>query len=71
MKPGYKTSEFWLSLAAVLVSAFLAAGVLPVDHWAVKAAGLIAAALAAAGYGSSRAQLKASQPADPLRPPQG
>lgn len=58
-KPGFKTSEFWLTLAAVAVGAFLASGALPSEHWAIKLAGVAASALAAAGYSWSRGKVKA------------
>ena len=58
-KPGYKTTEFWLSMVAVLVGLFLASGAVPDTHWAVKIAGIVASALAALGYSAARAHLKA------------
>ncbi len=60
MKPGVKTSEFWLSLVAVLLGAFLASDLMPAGHWAVKVAGIAAAALAAFGYSVSRGNAKAA-----------
>ena len=61
MKPGYKTTEFWLSAVAVVVSLLIASGLLESlaeTHWVVKAVSLVAAALAALGYDSSRAKVK-------------
>ena len=58
MSPGYKTSEFWLTLAAQILAAFLAAGVLPEAHLAVKVAAFVAAALAQLGYTAGRAYVK-------------
>jgi len=60
-KAGYKTTEFWLSMVAVLVGIFLAAGAVPETHWAVKVAGIVASALAALGYGAVRAKIKAGE----------
>lgn len=54
LKAGIKTTEFWLSVIALLVGVFLASGVLPAEHWAVRIAGALAAALAALGYSRSR-----------------
>jgi hypothetical protein len=61
MTKGYKTSEFWLTLAQTLAAAFLAAGLLPDTHVAVKVAAYIAAALASLGYVGGRAYLKAHE----------
>ncbi len=58
MKSGFRTSEFWLSLAAVIVGAFLASGIFPSDHWAVKVAGIAAIGLGAMGYSVSRGLTK-------------
>ncbi len=55
---GYKTSEFWLALAAVLVGAVLTSGALPAEHWGLKLAGVIAAVLASLGYTAGRAFVK-------------
>jgi len=57
-KPGWKTSEFWLSLAAALLGAFVASGVLPVEHLAMKIAGVALTALASLGYAASRGHAK-------------
>lgn len=57
-KPGYKTSEFWLALAAMLLGAFVTSGVLGPDHIAVRIAGVALTLLAGLGYGAGRAALK-------------
>lgn len=57
-KPGYKTTEFYLTLAAVAVGLFLASGALPDTHWAVKLAGFVGSALASMGYAYNRTQSK-------------
>lgn len=83
-KPGYRTSEFWLSLAAVLVGAVMASGLLdglaPDNAW-VRVLGIVASILGALGYQVSRTMTKtattaaiaavaASVPANPQTPPQ-
>lgn len=61
MKPGYSTTEFWLALivtvGGVLSSIYADA------EWA-QALGAVAAALASAGYGFSRASAKKSAAGD-------
>jgi hypothetical protein len=57
-KPGYKTSEFWLSFVAVLVSFAMSSGLVIEGSHLMQALGLIAAALSAMGYGYSRAKTK-------------
>jgi hypothetical protein len=52
-KPAYKKTEFWLSMATVAVSALLGAGVFSAESGAAQALGLVAAALAALGYGAA------------------
>jgi len=59
-KPGWKTTEFWLTLAAVLIAAFLNSGVLPDTSIAVKIASIAAAALASLGYTAGRSYVKGS-----------
>jgi hypothetical protein len=54
MKPGYKTTEFWLSVAAMLVGAALASGVFPADSSGDQILGLAATVLASLGYTVSR-----------------
>ena len=58
MKPGYKTTEFWLSLAAVAVGAVASSGVIPADSVWERIVGLVVAALAAIGYTGARLALK-------------
>lgn len=65
-KPGWKTSEFWLSLFAVLLGALFASGLLacPVEGCTgmlavvVKLAGLATTLLGAFGYNVSRTMVK-------------
>ena len=62
MKPGYKTTEFWLSTAATVVGLVLASGALPeqADNLWVRLIGGIVAVLAALGYTASRAKVKSA-----------
>lgn len=57
-KPGYKTTEFWLSLVAVIIGAVLASGL---DNPVVlKVAGIAASVLTAMGYSLTRAKTKSN-----------
>jgi hypothetical protein len=58
MKPGYKTTEFWMSLAAVLIGGFMASGVFTADSAGGKVIALIAGVLGSLGYTVSRAWVK-------------
>jgi len=60
VKPGWKTSEFWLTVAAMLVGLFVASGILPTEHLAMKICGFALAALTSLGYTVSRAGVKKS-----------
>jgi hypothetical protein len=62
MKPGYKTTEFWLSVVAAAVGCLLASGVIPPDSEMDKVIGLIATALASMGYAVSRGMVKRGVP---------
>jgi len=65
MKPGYKTTEFWLSLLATLLGFVMASGLLdsaPQDSWVARVVGGIVAALASLGYSASRAKVKTEAP---------
>lgn len=59
-KPGYKTTEFWLTLAAVAVGALLASGVVGDESMVAKIAGVAQATLAQLGYTWSRGSVKAA-----------
>jgi len=61
MKPGYKTTEFWLSLAAILISAILSSGIVAGGSAIAQALGLALGALSAAGYSVSRGIVKGSE----------
>ena len=57
MKAGIKTTEFWLAVVVALAGAL--AVVYADAEWA-KVAGMVAAALASAGYGFARSKTKAA-----------
>jgi hypothetical protein len=60
-KPGYKTTEFWLSLLATLLGFLLASGAMdtvPQDSWIARVVGGVVAVLATLGYSASRAKVK-------------
>ena len=58
MTKGYKTSEFWLSLVAILTGAILSSGAIE-NNTVLQGLGLVASTLAALGYSGSRAITKA------------
>lgn len=57
-KSGYKTTEFWLSLAAMAVGVAFASNFFPVESGGDKILGLAATVLAALGYTVSRSIVK-------------
>ncbi len=61
VKPGYKTTEFWLSAVATIVGLVLASGIVPSNGPWVQVTGLITGVLGALGYTVSRGNVKASQ----------
>ncbi|MEM6394580.1 MAG: hypothetical protein AAF797_17575 [Planctomycetota bacterium] len=67
-KPGFKTTEFWLSIVVVFVSLLGGSGAIGPDSELFQAISTIAAAFATAGYGYSRAKVKALPPV-PVPPP--
>lgn len=58
MKPGFKTTEFWISVAVTVVSLLVASGAFAEESGVGKVLALIAAALASAGYSAARAVAK-------------
>jgi hypothetical protein len=58
-KPGWKTSEFWLSTAAMLTSQLYAAGVIGDASTVGKVVAAVASVLTALGYTVLRAKAKA------------
>ncbi len=66
-KPGYKTTEFWLSLCATLLGFLLASGVMDSvseESWIAKVVGGVVAVLATLGYSASRAKVKSETSGD-------
>jgi len=64
MKSGWKTSEFWLTLMAMMLGGFVAAGVVPTTHWAMNVAGIALTLLGSMGYTAARAKVKAALPSE-------
>ncbi len=60
VKPGHKTTEFWLSLASTVIGAVLAAGVLPAESKIAQIVGAGMMVLSSLGYGYNRATIKAA-----------
>ena len=58
MRPGYRTSEFWLALAAMIVGALLASGVWGEGDRAYEVLGFVGATLSSLGYSVSRGLAK-------------
>lgn len=60
VKPGWRTSEFWLKLAAIVLSALFASGVIPSTGPAATVAVIAATMLGALGYAVVRGNVKAA-----------
>lgn len=58
ISPGWKSSEHWLSLAAMVIGALLASDLIPSGSVWLRVAGLASTLLAAMGYTWSRTALK-------------
>jgi hypothetical protein len=61
MKPGYKTTEFWLTLAAFLLGTALASGLIGDGTLASKAIGGALEFLALLGYTAGRTAVKKAE----------
>jgi len=61
MKPGYKTSEFWLSLAAIVLGLLFASGLVADGSTFAKVLSLGASLLGALGYTVSRSLVKVGE----------
>ena len=59
-KPGYKTTEFWLALAASVVSFVLASGMAPEAGPIAQVIGFVGGVLSSLGYSVSRGLAKKS-----------
>lgn len=57
-KPGYRTTEFWVKLAALILTALYASGVIPTSGTAAAVAAIAATMLGALGYTVSRTWAK-------------
>ena len=57
-KPGYKTTEFWLAFAAVIVGAVQASGIVPSEGPWNQVLGMAISALVALGYTGARMAMK-------------
>lgn len=60
-KPGYKTTEFWLGLAAMVLTALYASGVIPTGGAAATVAAMAATILGALGYTVVRGATKKAE----------
>lgn len=60
-KPGYKTTEFWLSLVAVLIGALAGSGIVPESGPWAQVIGLVTAVLGSLGYTVSRGIAKSGK----------
>ena len=58
VKPGYQTTEFWLSAAATLVGLAIASGIVPTTGTWPQVFGLVTGLLGAMGYTVSRTTVK-------------
>ena len=58
MKPGYKTTEFWLATVTAIVGILFASDVFPAEPSGEKVLGLAASVLASLGYSVSRGMAK-------------
>jgi hypothetical protein len=61
VKPGYQTTEFYLSLISVILGAVISSGIVPETGPYSQIVGLIAAVLGSLGYTVSRGIVKQSQ----------
>lgn len=57
-KPGWKTSEFWLTNLVVLIGILMGSGAFGEGHLVMQVAGYALAALQALGYTAARANVK-------------
>jgi len=58
VKPGFKTTEFWLSAAATVVGLAIASGIVPTSGTWPQIVGLVTGVLGALGYTVSRTAVK-------------
>lgn len=60
-RPGFKTSEFWLSSTATILGIALASGAIPDGGIAAQIVGGALSILASLGYTASRTQVKVAE----------
>tara|TARA_R100001015_G_scaffold19143_1_gene15142 strand:- start:4215 stop:4445 length:231 start_codon:yes stop_codon:yes gene_type:complete len=60
-KPGFKTTEFWISTGAAVVGGLVASGAIPTEGPWMQVIGLVSAALVALGYTGARLNLKKTE----------
>jgi hypothetical protein len=58
MTPGWRTTEFWLSLAAIVLGGMFSVDLIPQEGPYMKLAGLAVVVLSAFGYSVSRGVAK-------------
>ncbi|MFZ4398202.1 MAG: hypothetical protein ACOYOU_21515 [Kiritimatiellia bacterium] len=58
VKPGYKTTEFWMTAGATFVGLAIASGIVPETGVWPKVVGLVVAAFTSMGYTVSRGMAK-------------
>jgi|6_EtaG_2_1085325.scaffolds.fasta_scaffold05600_6 hypothetical protein len=58
MKPGFRTTEFWVTTCACLVGLLISSGAFEETGMVMRGLGLAAAALTSAGYSVSRGMAK-------------
>ncbi len=58
VKPGYKTTEFWMTAGATVVGLAIASGIVPETGMWPKIVALVVSAFAAMGYTVSRTAVK-------------
>lgn len=61
-KPGFQTSEFWLKIAAFVLTALFASGVIPTSGPVAQVTAIAATMLGALGYTVSRSWVKQGAP---------
>ena len=60
-KPGYKTTEFFLSLGAMVIGALVASDVFADGSTGMKITALVSSALVAMGYTGARMNIKKAE----------
>lgn len=58
-RPGYKTTEFWLKLIAMVLTACYASGLIPTQGKVAAIVAIVATMLGALGYTVARTMAKA------------